>query len=449
MFLIKLPKLTGGPAVIVFSFGVQNLLRLASNLVLTRLLFPEAFGLMAIVGSVLFLLELSSDMGFKAFLIRHEHGDEPRYLDTIWSIRLIRGVFLGLCLVALAYPISRFYESTELFPILVFTAITFFVRGLESISLILAEREQKLVRLAMIELSAFIARVIVTITLAYFFKNVWSLAIGGFFGATLLVALSYLFFENSIRAFRIDRAVFLESWAFAKVIIGSSILTIIITQFDTIFIGKFFGLQLLGVYAIAFSLAQAFVQLARTVIIRVIYPRLSRVCRSDRSNLKSAFYGEKAKFVPYFLVVCGFFTAVGDTIIDILFDQRYQQAGIFFSILMAKPILLAMTLPAEQCLIASGKIAVALTSSVLRTLWLATGVVLGYSVYGVYGLVLAVATIDMLPLVYLLRELGKLEIVDFRLEAMNLLLVLAALAVGWIFNYLVMKSDFISILIAT
>ena len=39
-------------ALTVFGFGASQALRLASNLILTRLLFPEAFGVMVLVGLI-------------------------------------------------------------------------------------------------------------------------------------------------------------------------------------------------------------------------------------------------------------------------------------------------------------------------------------------------------------------------------------------------------------
>ena len=42
-----------GTALTIFGFGSQNVLRLAGNLVLTRILFPDAFGLMALTSGLI------------------------------------------------------------------------------------------------------------------------------------------------------------------------------------------------------------------------------------------------------------------------------------------------------------------------------------------------------------------------------------------------------------
>ena len=62
-------------------FGRQGL-SLVSNVVLTRLLFPEAFGLMQVVSIVLFGLTMLSDVGIVQAVIQNPRGDEKRFLDT-------------------------------------------------------------------------------------------------------------------------------------------------------------------------------------------------------------------------------------------------------------------------------------------------------------------------------------------------------------------------------
>ena len=73
--------------------GGSQGLRLVSNVILSRMLFPQAFGLMAIVRLVLNGLELLSDAGVAFSIIRDRRGDEPSFLNTAWTIQIIRGVW--------------------------------------------------------------------------------------------------------------------------------------------------------------------------------------------------------------------------------------------------------------------------------------------------------------------------------------------------------------------
>ena len=71
-------------------------MRLGSNLILTRLLVPEAFGTMALVNALVMGLTMFSDMGTGPAIQKCAHGDEPEFLDTVWSVQAIRGGVLWL-----------------------------------------------------------------------------------------------------------------------------------------------------------------------------------------------------------------------------------------------------------------------------------------------------------------------------------------------------------------
>ena len=73
------------------ALGIGQVMRLASNLILTRILSPEDFGLMALVTSFLIGLAMFSDMGFGPSIMQSKRGDDPVFLDTIWTLKIIRG----------------------------------------------------------------------------------------------------------------------------------------------------------------------------------------------------------------------------------------------------------------------------------------------------------------------------------------------------------------------
>ena len=58
-------------------FAISQLMRLSSNLILTRLLFPEVFGLMALVQVVMVGVKMFSDMGIATSVLRDKAGDDP------------------------------------------------------------------------------------------------------------------------------------------------------------------------------------------------------------------------------------------------------------------------------------------------------------------------------------------------------------------------------------
>ena len=95
-----------GGAVSVGGHVLSNAIRLGSNLILTRLLLPEHFGLAALGMVVLTGLHMLSDVGVGAALIQHARGDEPTFHRTAFTIQVVRGLFLACVCVAIAWPMA-------------------------------------------------------------------------------------------------------------------------------------------------------------------------------------------------------------------------------------------------------------------------------------------------------------------------------------------------------
>ena len=85
-----------GSAWTVGGFGFEKILQLVSNLILARLLFPGAFGLMALVNVVLVGLAMFSDVGVVPAVVQDKRGEDPSFLNTAWTIQIIRRFFFGL-----------------------------------------------------------------------------------------------------------------------------------------------------------------------------------------------------------------------------------------------------------------------------------------------------------------------------------------------------------------
>jgi hypothetical protein len=94
-------------------YGVSQVIRLASSLILARLLFPEAFGLMALVNVFMQGLEMLSDLGIGPGIIQNKRGAEPKFLRTAWTLQIIRGFVLWGITLLLARPVAAFFAARD------------------------------------------------------------------------------------------------------------------------------------------------------------------------------------------------------------------------------------------------------------------------------------------------------------------------------------------------
>jgi lipopolysaccharide exporter len=216
--------------VVICTVVTTNLLRMASSMVLTRLLVPEAFGIVGLIGSISFILSMLSDLGFQAFVIRHRDGSEPRFLDVIWTIRFLRAAALCVILVILAQPIATLLGNSHLWPALAVSALQFLIEGGSSLSVITALRERQLPRLSLLDIFGVTAQVVASIAFALVWRNYWAIIWAMLLSCIIRTALSYLLFPGSRRHFRLDREYSDDLWKFARFVTGSSIITMILMQ---------------------------------------------------------------------------------------------------------------------------------------------------------------------------------------------------------------------------
>jgi O-antigen/teichoic acid export membrane protein len=307
-------------------YAVESSLRLASNLILTRLLFPEAFGLMALVNVLMIGLAMFSDIGITTSVVQSPRGDEPRYLRTAWTLQVARGVVLSALAVALAGVMAEFYGQPELRALVPVAGLTALISGFNSMSLIRLQRHLQLGKLAVLELTGQLVSVALMIAWAALVPSVWALVAGGLVGAALRLALSYLVSPEDRLGFAWDRESSRQLLGFGKWIFVSTMLFFMAGQADRLIFGRMLSVSQLGVYGIALMLASLPIQILWSVGSSVLLPAFSRQAGS-RPSLDASY--RRAQLPVMLLgglpVAC--LLACGPALIALLYDPRYADAG--------------------------------------------------------------------------------------------------------------------------
>ena len=124
------------------------LIRLASSLILTRLLFPEVYGVMSLVWMLMYGLAMFSDVGLGPAIIRDRRGDDPDFLNTAWTVQAIRGAVLWLCSCLAAGPMALLYGQPELAQLIPAAGLTALIAGFNSTALYTCRRRMDSRRIA-------------------------------------------------------------------------------------------------------------------------------------------------------------------------------------------------------------------------------------------------------------------------------------------------------------
>lgn len=308
------------------SYGGGQTVRLVSNLILTRLLFEEAFGLMALVSVFLTGLSLFSDVGIGPSIVRDERGEDQSFLDTAWTLQAGRGVVLWALTFVGAAPFAEFYDQPELRWLVPISGATAFIAGFNSTKLFTAQRDLALGKLALIEVGSALAAALAMVTWAAFDRSVYALAVGGVAGSLTQLVCSHLVFPGPMNRLRWDKEAAGRIMSFGRWVFLSTALTFVAGQTDRIIFGKLVPIAMLGVYSIAASLAALAPLALSHIALQVLFPVYSRVI-NEKGDLPAAFREMRWPLLIGGGWMLAGFIAGGETMIDLLYDDRYSAAG--------------------------------------------------------------------------------------------------------------------------
>lgn len=428
----RLRRFAASPTAIVGATAVaMNLIRVLSSVIITRLLDAESYGIIGIITVISVVLGLMTDFGFLEFVIRSAKGDDSRMLDELWTLRLIRSVIMMGVMIACAEPVARYVGDPRVTLVIIVSSASFLVEGLSSMSFATAVRAGQVRRVSLYDLATVLAQTGVTIVLAYVFRSYWAVAYAISVGGVLKIALSYLFFPDSLRRFRYSGARAAELWQFSRFIVSSSIVSMLLHQSDKVILSRLFPLELFGLYILAATLAQAPSAFAAPYVQRVLFPLYAQVARDAPDGLKQAYYRTGWWTTLLFAFAMGGFFMTAPLVVVILYDPRYVDAGVYLQILAISTVLVMRTTAANALLIAAGRMWNTFAVNIARFGWLAVGGFWAYRWFGPVGMIWVVGTIEVVAHGYNLFALARARLLD----PMRELIVVAAAAAGALAGY--------------
>lgn len=388
---------------IVLGYGASQAIRLASNLILTRLLFPEAFGLMALISVVTVGLTLFSDIGIGPSIAQSKRGDDPDFLNTAWTIQVIRGFALWLVACLLAYPAAWLYDAPALIYYLPIAGLGLAVAGFNPTRIETAHRHLAMGRLTLLDLISQIVGIIAMIVLALLLQSVAALVIGGVIGILAKLGLTWAFLPGPANRFRWEARSLRELVSFGKWIFLSTLGWFFASQGDKAILGGFLALETLGIYNIGYFLASFPLLLGLSVSGRVMIPIYRETAATGSSRLRAMRYGLTASVM---LLLAGMALA-GPVLVDLLYDPRYAQSGAIVVLLGVVLMPQALGMTYDQAALAAGDsrgfFVYSGSRAVLQTTGLLAGVFVGGLVGALFGMGLALVA-SHLVLIWLARK---------------------------------------------
>ena len=262
-------------------------LQFVTEIILSRILFPEDFGLMAVGLAVLNISEMLTETGFSSALIQKQ-GDIKRYLNTAWTMEVIKSILLFLIVFIMSKPIAAFYDNLSAINILQAISILFLLRGFRNVGIVFFRKNLEIHKQVILDTIPFIIQLSFVVILASFIQNVWLIVYGIYSRRLAELGLSYLMHRHRPK-FEFNQNSFKELFHFGKWIFSISIIGAIGKNFVPLFIGKYFDIETLGY----FNRAELFSILLFAVLIQIIwqvgYPAMSHL-QDNKEKLKNLYF---------------------------------------------------------------------------------------------------------------------------------------------------------------
>src|SRR5580658_1472053 len=182
----------------VAGYGASQVVRLASTLVLARLVAPQAFGLVALVSVFLSGLESLSDLGIGMDVVQHPRGDDPLFINTAFIIQMGRGLIIWVVAAGLAYPFALFYHQPAVIALAVVGSLSTLVRGFSSGSMWLLTRHVRLKELTILNTGSDVFGLLVSVVWALISPTAWALVAGRVGATVALTIASHVVAENRV-----------------------------------------------------------------------------------------------------------------------------------------------------------------------------------------------------------------------------------------------------------
>jgi O-antigen/teichoic acid export membrane protein len=417
-------------------FGGQ-FLRLLSNLVMTRLLVPDMFGVMAVANTLIVGLQLCSYLGVQHNIIQSPRGDDRLFLNTAWSVQIIRGALLWLIALLIAggfyifgvmqwIPTGSVYAAPVLPAVIAVLSFTALISGFESTKLATASRHMVLSRLTILELGSQILGLVIMVSFAMLYPSIWALVVGTVISSTIKMLLSHVLMPGERNKLSWEWRAFHELFGFGKWILLTTILGFFVRNSDKLILAGLVTPQIMGVYSIAIFMINALQDVMTRWASAVVLPVLSQVQRNNAADLARTHYRFRRMFDLAVLFCAGFLFHAGYAVIEILYDARYASAGPMIQIL-ALWFLGARTILAEQCYLALGRPRMAVPMNILQLVFQWALLIPAYHYFGMNGAVVVIVLSILITLPLTWYFLHKFQLLSWKHE----LLTLPALLVGW------------------
>ena len=318
---------------VAWSFSEKLLsmvVQMAVSIIVARQLAPTDFGVMAILTFFTSVALTIVDSGFSQTLIRKESPTDGEYRSVL-GFNVVMSAILYVVLVALAYPLARFYEQPVIADIAPVLFLVLPINSLCVVQTVMFTREFRFKLLSKIVFLSSLISGVVAVVMALAGCGIWSLV-----AQRLLMmgikAVAFWWIRRWRTEERFNMALLRSMAPFSLRLLATDLIAAIYNNVAQLFIGKIYSAHSLGFYSQAQKLKDLPVTSTVQAVQGVTYPALAKI--ADTDDKFSAGYLRIVNLLSFavFPIMLGF-VAVAPEMFMLLLGEKWMPTVPYFEIL--------------------------------------------------------------------------------------------------------------------
>ncbi len=351
---------------------------------LARLLFPQDFGLIAMLTIFVSIGEALTDSGITSSLIRKQNLTQNDY-STVFYLNFLVSVFVYFVLFLIAPYVSIFYDQPVLTPVLRAYSLVIILKALIGVQRTILIKEMNFRAIVKIQTPSLILAGIVGIVLARNGYGIWAL-VYFYLLQNLLATIQFWLYSKWKPILIFDKACLKEHFNFGYKLGLSSIISSFFSDLNNVLIGKFFGVDLLGVYNRAYVMQNLPSFIFSRSLSRITFPLFSKL-QDDSKKLRVAY---KKVVLNAIFWLCPLFTILffcSENLFRILLTDKWLAAVPFFKVLCIVGIFFPLQTYNLNVVNAVGRSDLYLKATIIKRIINVVGVLVALKI-GIWALVI-------------------------------------------------------------
>lgn len=306
---------------------VSRIIRPITNMILARILLPEAFGVLASIMMIIAFAEVFVESGFQKFLIQYEFKDdkeEYQYLSVAFWANLCFSLIVWVVIIIFRNQLAVLVGSPEIGIPVAVTGMVVPLYGIVGIQNCRLRKTLEFKKLFWVRLCSALVPLVVTLPCALAGLDYWSLIIGNIAGAFVRMGILY-FIDRFKPSFTFDFKKLFHMLQFGIWTLLDGLAVWATSWLDTLLISRNLSDYYLGLYKNSTATIAQFITIVTASVTPVLFASLSRI--DDKKEFNS-FFLKVQHTLALFLIPMGFgLWFYRDLAVAVLFGKEWTEAG--------------------------------------------------------------------------------------------------------------------------